>query len=72
MLNGYGSRNDEPEAFEAAVVFERDMQRQMAKLDRIDSIPYLHSERKPLDKINFRHERQSNMFGQECEGLCGV
>ncbi len=65
-------KRDEPEAFASAVQFERDMQGQMAKLDRIDSIPYLHSERKPLDQINFRHERQPNMFGNDCEGMCGV
>lgn len=64
-------KRDEPDDFQRAIEFERAMQSQMAKMDSMDSVPYLHSERKPLDQINFRHEDQPNMFGNECEGMCG-
>jgi len=65
-------KTEEPKEFQNAVVFENRMQKQMAKMASMDSIPYLHPERKPLDQINFRHENQPNMFGNECEGMCGV
>lgn len=37
--------------------------------------PFLHSSCVPLDQADFsvvRRKRQSNLFQQECEGLCGV
>jgi len=36
---------------------------------------YLHPSLKPLDQVDFRDDferGQTNMFGNECEGLCGV
>lgn len=33
---------------------------------------FIHGRRKPLDQIEFRHQDQPNLFGNECEGMCGV
>jgi len=65
-------RNDEPEEFERAVQFEKRLQSSMAKVGRMHGIPFLHSSRVPLDEVTFRHENQTDLFGNECEGLCGV
>lgn len=32
---------------------------------------YVHRSCVPLDKVEFRHEKQFNMFTLECEGMCG-
>lgn len=64
-------KRDEPEAFQQAVKFEQDLQKSMAEIDRMDSVPYLHDSRQPLSTVEFRHEHQPNMFGNECTGFCG-
>ncbi len=33
---------------------------------------FAHRSCVPLDQVQFRHERQFNMFTLECEGMCGV
>ena len=33
---------------------------------------YVHKQRVPLDQVMFRHDGQLDMFGNECEGMCGV
>ena len=38
-------------------------------------VPFLHSSRVPLDEVDFstaEDNGQQVMFGNECEGLCGV
>ena len=60
-------KNDEPEAFEKAVQFEKAIK---------SSTPFLHSSRKPLDTIDFRNDIDHGQgllsFMDECEGMCGV
>lgn len=71
-------KTDEPDAFADAVVYEKRLQRAFADLPRLSSIPFLHELRKPLDFIDFaalnvaKLEPQLNLFGNECEGMCGV
>jgi hypothetical protein len=65
-------KRDEPEEFALAVEFEKRLQASMAQIDRMSSTPYLHSTRTPLDQVEFKHERQPALFGNECEGMCGV
>lgn len=65
-------KTEEPQEFQRAIEFEKSMQSQMAKMASMDSIPFLHPSRQRLDTVNFRHENQPNMFGNECEGMCGV
>lgn len=33
---------------------------------------FVHKQRVPLDQVTFRHDTQPNLFGNECEGVCGV
>lgn len=69
-------RDQEPTEFAKAVEFERAYQSAKIKtVSRKGFIPYLHSSRKPLDQVDFSTEEergQLNMFGNECEGMCGV
>lgn len=71
-------RND-PEAFQAAVDFEKKVQVTTASLEQkkrqLKGIPYLHRSLKPLDKIDFSAlapDYKYNLFENECEGMCGV
>lgn len=70
-------KNDEPEAFAEAVRVEQALQ-DLHKLDlpgRIKGIPYLNRRLQPLDEIDFSTEEdngQMSIWGDECEGMCGV
>ena len=33
---------------------------------------FVHRDCVPLDEVQFRADRQDNLFGNECEGMCGV
>ena len=61
-------RRDSPEDFAAAVDFERAVT-QGAKGTGVRL--YLHSSRKPLDEVDFSDD-QMDLFGEECEGMCGL
>jgi hypothetical protein len=68
-------RDSEPAAFAAAVDYERKMQEAAAKIDRLDAVPYLHASRVPLLEVDFSTDSergQGYLFGNECEGMCGV
>lgn len=38
----------------------------------MDAQMFAHRSCVPLDQVEFKHERQFNMFTTECEGMCGV
>lgn len=64
-----------PEDFQAAVQFERDLQALIPLQDVLRGTPYLHSSCVPLDQVQWREAKgreQLSLFGNECEGLCGV
>lgn len=68
-------RDEEPEAFAEAVRVDYEYRRLKAKVSRANSIPYLHASRVPLDQVDFSTDEdhgQQVMFGNECEGMCGV
>ncbi len=68
-------REHEPESFAMAVQFERDYQHARSKAERAGGIPFLHNSLVPLDQVDFSTDEdhgQQVMFGNECEGLCGV
>lgn len=68
-------KDHEPEAFAEAVRVEKELQRTKAETDNMRSIPWLHKSCKPLDEVDLSTEAdagQLDMFGNECEGLCGV
>lgn len=67
-----------PKEFQEAVDFERDWN-YAAKHDtrpsQMKGTIYLHADRVPLDEVDFSNAEdhgQLNMFGNECEGMCGV
>jgi hypothetical protein len=68
-------KNDEPEAFAAAVEFERRVQEVKATTENFASTPFLHRSCVPLDQIDFRNDidrGQLTLWDDECEGMCGV
>lgn len=67
-------RDDAPEEFQKAVEFEKQMNEAAAKETRKRRVKvFLHSSRKPLSEVSFNHDKnQPSLFGNECEGMCGV
>lgn len=69
-------RNDSEEEFQAVIKYEKDLQAAARNQTALTGVPYLHPSCKPLSEIDFGKKtlgyQQLNMFGNECEGLCGV
>ena len=69
-------KTQEPHEFERAVKFERDLQHAASQQIALTGVPYLTRRCVPLDTIDFSENQkgyqQLDMFGNECEGLCGV
>lgn len=68
-------KTEEPAEFEKAVRFERDLQTTKAQTDNMRGVPYLHNSRVPLETVDFTSNAKGqhpDLFGNECEGLCGV
>lgn len=66
---------NEPEAFMKAVKFEKELQFNKQLSTCFNPIPFLHRSLKPLDTVDFstaEDRGQINLFGNECEGMCGV
>jgi hypothetical protein len=61
-----------PDEFARAVEFERQLQVTAAQIPRLFSVPYLHNSRVPLDQVKFNADNQQDLFGNECQGMCGV
>ncbi|CAB4134567.1 hypothetical protein UFOVP781_23 [uncultured Caudovirales phage] len=68
-------KEHEPEAFAKAVQVEKELQRTKAETDNMRSVPWLHKSCVSLEQVDLSNEADSgqmDMFGNECEGLCGV
>lgn len=68
-------RDKEPQEFARAIQFEKEIQQVALQDETRTGIPYLHNSRVPLDQVDFSTDEdhgQQVMFGNECEGLCGV
>ncbi len=68
-------RDEEPQEFERAVIFERDLQAASRQNVKLLGIPYLHGSLKPLGEVDFSTDverGQGELFGNDCTGLCGV
>lgn len=68
-------RDSEPDEFEKAVIFERDLQKAHAVDDCRKGVPFLHSSAIPLDRVDFSTDEdhgQQMLFQNECEGMCGI
>jgi hypothetical protein len=66
---------EEPEEFAKAVDFERAYQDAKRLTFGKGFTPFLHASRTPLDQVDFSTDEdhgQQIMFGNECEGICGV
>lgn len=67
-------RDEQPEAWDRAVEFDRAI-RVPGALDHLRGTPFLHSSLKPLDEVDLSTEEdrgQGTLWGQECEGMCGL
>jgi len=62
-------RDNAPHDWQQAVDFDAKIRKGYAGMK---GAAYVHKQRVPLDQVTFRHETQPNMFGNECEGMCGV
>ena len=66
-------QTEEPASFQWAVDYERAFQAASEKSEVVRGIPYLHRSCKPINQVDFDPNRdQIDMFGNECEGMCGV
>lgn len=65
-------QTEEPDEFERAVEFERKSQEAARRQEALRGVPYLHASLKPLGEIDFSNDAQPDLFGNECEGICGV
>lgn len=64
-------KENSPEEFRQAVEFDE----RIRVMPRFESKLYLHKSRRPLGEVEFLNEMdhgQLDMFGDECEGMCGV
>lgn len=68
-------RDRDAAGFAKAVRFERELQKAVAEAGRLDGVPFLTRSGAPLDEVDFdatSSREQLELFGNECEGLCGV
>jgi hypothetical protein len=68
-------RDEEPDAFAEAIRVDKEYRRLCEGVSRKNSVPFLHASRVPLDQVDFSTDQdhgQQVMFGNECEGMCGV
>lgn len=71
-------RDDEPEAWEHAIQFEKKMQAAALRDQAMTTTPFLHPSCIPLDQVDFRTDEQMgqmmlwNTIQAECAGMCGV
>jgi hypothetical protein len=65
-------KEHEPGEFAKAVQFERDFQSTKKKSGVLTSVPFLHRSLVSLDQVDFEPDKTPSLFGNECEGMCGV
>lgn len=70
-------RESDPDAWQAAVDYERLLQEAALRVPRLKSIPFLHPKRVPLADFDFEGPSvvvgpRWNTMQNECEGMCGV
>ena len=68
-------RDEEPAEFEQACDFDDAYRLVKQKTDNMKGLPYLHNSLIPLRDVDFSTDTdngQQIMFGNECEGMCGV
>ena len=63
-------RDDAPDEWQDAVDFDSAIRN--GGYVRLNSEAYLHRQLKPLDQVTLKHEDQVDLWGNECEGMCGL
>ena len=65
----------QPEVWEDAVAFDHEIRQAVQRKGWEGAEVYLHDTLVPLDEVDLRSAEdmgQANLFGNECEGLCGI
>ena len=57
-----------PDEFEDACAFDDSIRTPKG----LRGTAYLHSSRRPLREVEFKYDRQPDLFAGECEGMCGL
>jgi len=68
-------RDEEPLEFQRAVRFDYEYRAAKTFVSKKHFVPFLHNSCVPLDQVDLSTEEergQLDMFGNECEGICGV
>lgn len=66
-------KRDSPDDFEHACWFDDRLREYYhAGNTALKGEPFIHPARIPLREVKFRHENQLDLFGNECEGMCGT
>jgi len=69
-------KTDTPDEWADVVQYEKDLQAAARRQEAMKGIPYLHESCKPIETVDFTRNipthYQVSLFGNECEGLCGV
>jgi hypothetical protein len=68
-------KDQEPDAFAQAIEFEHRLHAALEVDQTWHGKLYLHKSLQPLESVDFRTEEergQTDLFGNECEGMCGV
>ena len=63
-------KNDDPETFKQVVLHDRAIRKSNPEFDS-----FIHRSAIPLEEVDFRNLEdmgQTNLFNDECEGMCGV
>lgn len=61
-------KTESPKEFADAVEFDAAIR----NMPRLRDETFLHRTCVPLDKVVFSGDTQMDLFGNECEGMCGV
>lgn len=62
-------RNTDPEGWADAIAFDKAIR---GGFKGTRGEVFLHRSLKPLDEVVFANDNQPDLFGNECEGMCGV
>lgn len=65
-------KDTDPDGFTMAVQFEAGLQNSLRQIEGSGKEVFLHRSMQPLDKVMFTDKDQMDMFGNDCEGMCGV
>ena len=70
-------KTDEPDEFALVEKFEAALQKAAESQEVLKGIPYLHDSMRPIGEIDFTPKPlaippQLSLWGNECEGMCGV